>query len=206
MLLLQISNVVTAPGFWKSQFCLFCPECPISTEFRKSNSHQAACHHFQIERQILWCLLKRPCTWVRSGKKFAVSPQEPCLNSALTRRQILLCREIPRFMLSQNESNWIRDGWVFERWFTESKRLLQESSSRDLSGQGLSRFQIWGHQRPAPKTSIALESSGCSDSVALRYVVRCCDVLQYQIKIFRLMFSDGKSDFGWFWHILVLSK
>lgn len=129
--------------------CLICPTCPISTEFRKGKSHQAACHYFQIKRQILRCLSKCPCTWIQGGKKFGVSPQEPCVNSALTRRQILLCREIPRFMMNQIESD------IFQDDLQNPRAYFKHLQVETWVGKGLSRFQIWGHQRPAPKTSIA---------------------------------------------------
>ena len=156
--------------------CLICPTCPISTEFRKGKSHQAACHYFQIKRQILRCLLKCPCTWIQGGKKFGVSPQEPCVNSALTRRQILLCREIPRFMMNQNESNWIRD---FSRWFTESSRLLQASSSRDLSGQRPFAFPNLGASEASTQDLDSLGKFGLFRFSCLEIccdIVMCCDI------------------------------
>ena len=105
----------------------------------------------------------------QSGNKNGVSQQEPSLNSAVTRRQILLRREILRFMMNQNKSNWINR---FSRWFTESNPTSRIFKSRLAWAKAFRVSKFGGIRGQHPRPS--------SDSVALRYflwyVVMCCDI------------------------------
>ena len=180
--------------------CLICPTCPISTEFRKGKSHQAACHYFQIKRQILRCLLKCPCTWVQGGKKFGCRRKSLVSTQRWHAGRYFFAVRFPGlwFMMNQNESNWIRD---FSRWFTESSHLLQASSSRDLSGQRPFAFPNLGASEASTQD---LDSLGKFGLFRFSCLEICCDMLWCVAISTQDIQADVFRRWEWFWIILVL--